>query len=330
MNLTKRAFSVATLAAALTAAVSPLAVSAAENWPPRQITFVVALGPGGSADRTARALAQRLQEELDTPISVINQEGGGGHVGHTYFMNMPDDGSYFLATSIHPYISNAILNYDAEYALEDFAFINGQWNDFDIFAVNAETPYESLADFMAAAKETPGELSVSVVPNSSGAINLSLALEAFGLSEDDVNVVTYESGGAARTAVAGGQVDMTVLAADGTLSIAEYVRPLAYAADERSDDWDAPTLDEALVDAGHEPVTTLAGSMRGLAAHATFKESHPEAFQELVDAYQAVMMDEEFVASLEAQDMGAEWLGPERTTEIIMSNYEILKRFADE
>ena len=111
---------------------------------------------------------------MDTaPLQSIGATGG--HVGHTYFMNMPDDGSYFLATSIHPYISNAILNYDAEYALEDFAFINGQWNDFDIFAVNAETPYESLADFMAAAKETPGELSVSVVPNSSGAINLSLA-----------------------------------------------------------------------------------------------------------------------------------------------------------
>ncbi|MBR9762805.1 MAG: tripartite tricarboxylate transporter substrate binding protein [Rhodobacteraceae bacterium] len=330
MNLTKRAFSAATLAAALTAAVSPLAVSAAENWPPRQITFVVALGPGGSADRTARALAQRLQEELDTPITVVNQQGGGGHVGHTYFMNMPDDGSYFLATSIHPYISNAILNYDADYTLEDFAFINGQWNDFDIFAVNAETPYESLADFMAAAKENPGQLSVSVVPNSSGAINLSLALEAFGLTDDAVNVVTYESGGAARTAVAGGQVDMTVLAADGTLSIAEYVRPLAYAADERSADWDAPTLDEALEASGHEPVVTLAGSMRGLAAHATFKEKHPEAFQELVDAYHNVMMDEEFTASLEAQDMGAEWLGPQKTTDIIMSNFEILKRFAGE
>ncbi|WP_163849162.1 tripartite tricarboxylate transporter substrate binding protein [Pseudooceanicola aestuarii] len=330
MNLTKRAFATAALGAALTATVSPLAVSAAENWPPRQITFVVALGPGGSADRTARALAQRLQDELETPITVINQKGGGGHVGHTYFMNMPDDGAYFLATSIHPYISNAILNYDADYTLDDFAFINGQWNDFDIFAVNAETPYETLADVMKAAAENPGEISVSVVPNSSGAINLRLALEAFGLSEDDVNVVTYESGGAARTAVAGGQVDMTVLAADGTLSIAEYVRPLAYAADERSDDWDAPTLDEALEAAGHDPVTTLAGSMRGLAAHATFKEKHPEAFQEMVDAYHAVMQDEEFVASLEAQDMGAEWLGPERTTEIIVSNYEILTRFAGE
>ena len=49
-----------------------------------------------------------------------------------------------------------------------------------------------------------------------------------------------------------------------------------------------------------------------------------------MDAYHNVMMDEEFVASLEAQDMGAEWLGPERTTEIIMSNYEILTRFAGE
>lgn len=330
MKLTKRLFTAAALGTALAAAVSPLAVSAAEDWPPRQITFVVALGPGGSADRTARALAQRLQEELDTPITVVNQKGGGGHVGHTYFMNMPDDGSYFLATSIHPYISNAILNFDAGYTLDDFAFINGQWNDFDIFAVNADTPYETLADFMTAAKENPGTLRVSVVPNSSGAINLRLALEAFGLSESDVNIVTYESGGAARTAVAGGQVDMTVLAADGTLSIAEYVRPLAYAADERSEDWDAPTLDEALAASGFEPVTTLAGSMRGLAAQASFKEKHPEAFQQMVDAYHNVMMDEDFVASLEAQDIGAEWLGPEKTTEIIESNFEILKRFTNE
>jgi tripartite-type tricarboxylate transporter receptor subunit TctC len=57
MNHTKRAFTAATLAALLTTAVAPLAASATEAWPPRQITFVVALGPGGSADRTARPRA---------------------------------------------------------------------------------------------------------------------------------------------------------------------------------------------------------------------------------------------------------------------------------
>ena len=324
----KKVIATAMLGFSLAAAISPLPAMAQESWPPQRVTFVVALGPGGSADRTARSLAQRLQEELGTPISVINQDGGGGHVGHTYFHNMPDDGSYFLASSIHPYISNAILGFNADYDLSDFAFINGQWNDYDLFAVNADTPYETLADFMAAAKEKPGVLRVSVVPGSTGAINLELALEAFGLEKTDVNIVTYQSGGAARTAVAGGQVDMTVLAADGTISIKEYVRPLALAAETQSEDWDAPTLNSALEESGYEPVPVLAGSMRGLAAHASFKENNPEAFQQIVDAYHTVLQDEDFVNRLEAQDIGAEWLGPERTTEIIESNFEILKKYS--
>lgn len=323
----RRTFTAAALSLSLAATAIPITAFAQDAWPPKKINFVVALGPGGSADRTARALAQRLQEELGTSISVINQEGGGGHVGHTYFNQMPADGSYFLATSIHPYISNAILRFDADYSLDDFAFINGQWNDYDLFAVNAETPYETLADFMAAAKENPGKLRVSVVPGSTGAINLELALEAFGLDKNAVSIVTYQSGGAARTAVAGGQVDMTVLAADGTLSIQELVRPLALASDTTDENWDTPTLNTVLAEAGLQDVPVLAGSMRGLAAHAEFKTQNPEAFQKMVTAYKTVLEDEDFVASLEAQEIGTEWLGPDRTTEIIESNFDVLKRF---
>ncbi|MGY9047604.1 hypothetical protein P775_26620 [Puniceibacterium antarcticum] len=323
----RRLFTAAVLSLSLAASLQPMRAAAQDAWPPQKINFVVALGPGGSADRTARALAQRLQQELGVPISVINQEGGGGHVGHTYFTQMPTDGSYFLATSIHPYISNAILRFDADYTLADFAFINGQWNDYDLFAVNADTSYQTLADFMEAAKANPGALKVSVVPGSTGAINLELALEAYGLDNSAVSIVTYESGGAARTAVAGGQVDMTVLAADGTLSIQEYVRPLAVAADAADANWDAPTLNTALTEAGLEAVPVLPGSMRGLAAHAAFKKENPEGFQKMVEAYKTVLEDEEFVAMLEAQEIGAEWLGPERTTEIIESNFEVLKRY---
>lgn len=66
--------------AAAAALVAPQP-AAADTWPTRQITFVVALGPGGSADRSMRMLAQRMQTELGVQIRVINQEGGGGHVG---------------------------------------------------------------------------------------------------------------------------------------------------------------------------------------------------------------------------------------------------------
>ncbi|MGP9700399.1 hypothetical protein [Halomonas sp. AOP29-A2-28] len=74
----KKVIATAMLGFSLTAAITPLTATAQESWPTQKITFVVALGPGGSADRTARALAQRLQEDLGTPISVVNQNGGGG------------------------------------------------------------------------------------------------------------------------------------------------------------------------------------------------------------------------------------------------------------
>ena len=56
-------FAVATLAGGIQAGT-------ADDWPNQQITFVVALGPGGSADRTARLVAQRMQDELGVPIRV--------------------------------------------------------------------------------------------------------------------------------------------------------------------------------------------------------------------------------------------------------------------
>lgn len=315
-------------AALVLAATTPLAAQDTA-WPTRQITFVVALGTGGSADRTARLIGQEMQRELGVPIRIVNQEGGGGHVGHTYFMNMPADGSTFLATSIHPYIASAILEFDASYTLDDFAFVNGQWTDIDLFALNASLPFETMGEFAEAIRQEPGRYRISVVPGSTGRINTLMMLEAFGLSESDVNIVTYESGSAARTAAAGGQVDMTVLGAEGTLPIAEYIRPLAVASEERVAGWDAPTLNETLADRD-VTVPPLVGSMRGIAAHAAFKVDHPELFERFTNVYQAVLQNEEFVANLKSQGIGADWLGPDRTTEIIRSNYEILERFRDE
>lgn len=307
-------------------------VSAQSNdkWPEKQLTFVIALGPGGSADRTARLVAQKMQEKLGVPIRAINQQGGGGHVGHTYFMNMPKDGSFFLFTSIHPYISSAILTKNASYTLDDFAFINGQWTDTDLFALNAKLPFKTLDEFMDAVAKEPGKYKISVVPGSTGHINTILLLEAYGLKPDAVNIVTYESGGAARTAAAGGQVDMTVLSADGSVSIREYIRPLAVASDTRLEDWDTPTLNEILKARNLPEVRPLVGSMRGLAAHAEFKEKYPERFEKFKNTYKDVLSDPEFKAQLKEQNIGSDWLGPEKTTEIIKENYPILERFKDQ
>ena len=288
---------------------------------------MITLGPGGSADRTARLVAQQMQNELGVPIRAINQQGGGGHVGQTYFMNLPKDGSSFLFTSIHPYISNAILTKNAKYALDDFAFVNGQWTDRDLFALNSKLPFQTMDEFMEAVAKNPGKYRISVVPGSTGEINTLLLLEAYGLERNAVNIVTYESGGAARTAAAGGQVDMTVLSADGSIPIKEFIRPLAVMSEERLEDWDAPTLNEVLAAKGQEPIQVLVGSMRGLAAHKEFKDKNPEAFNKFTEAYKKVLSDPDFKQQLKEQQIGSDWLGPEKTTEIIKNNFEILKRY---
>lgn len=122
---------------------------------------------------------------------------------------------------------------------------------------------------------------------------------------------------------------MTVLAADGTISIAEFVRPLAVVSDTELEDWDAPTLNAILAENGMETVPVLLGSMRGLAAHATFRAAHPELFDRLVEAYRTVLADPVFVASMQEQDIGTEWLGPEATTALVLSNFEILRSVSE-
>lgn len=307
---------------------APIGAHAQDAYPERPVTFVVGFGPGGSADRTARALAQFLPEELGAPVTVVNRPGAGGQLAATYVRAQPADGYTFLATAISPYLANSIINTGADYTLDDFAFINGQWSDWDLIAASADSEITSMAEMIAAIRANPGEMSVSVVPSSAGHLTTYLLLEAAGLGDADLNVVTYESGGAARAAVAGGQVDFTILGGEGSAGIKEMITPLAVVRETPAPGWDAPPVNEALAEVDLEiPVVT--GSVRGLAADAAFRAQHPERFQAFVDAYRRTMENPAFIAHLEENQIGSDWLGPEATTELVQNGYDILVKYGD-
>ena len=50
-------------------------------WPSRPIRLVVAFGPGGSTDVTARAIAPELQARLGQRIVIENRPGAGSNIG---------------------------------------------------------------------------------------------------------------------------------------------------------------------------------------------------------------------------------------------------------
>src|SRR5687767_10202595 len=75
----------AAVVAALTiGAALPSALRAQDDYPSRPINVIVPFATGGYNDRLARAFAPYLEKELGQPLNIINQEGAGAQLGHTY------------------------------------------------------------------------------------------------------------------------------------------------------------------------------------------------------------------------------------------------------
>ena len=303
-------------------------IGVAADWPEKPLTFVVGFGVAGSADMTARGLATFVGDELGQPIKVVNKPGAGSQLASNYVLQKPADGYTIYATAVSPYLGNSIIHGGAKFSLDDFAFINSQWNDWDIILIHKDRPYKTLVEFLEAVRQEPKKHSVCVVPNSSGHIHTLVLLDSVNIPRENLNIVTYDSGGAGRSAVAGGQVDITIQAGEGSEGIREFVRPLAVFRETRHPNWDAPTITEALQPLG-VTMPFMNGSMRGLAVRREVKEQHPDRWQKIVDAYRKTLERKDVQKFFRRGNIGAEWLGPEKTTELVYSNYEILKEYKD-
>jgi len=319
------------LIATLAAVLVPLALSnsaTAAEWPERPITIVIGFGVGGSADRTTRAVASFLPEEIGQPILTVNRQGAGGQLAASYVLGAPDDGYTLLGTALSPYLGTSILVGGAQYEMEDFAFINAQWTDWDLIAVNKDSPFKTLPELIKAIEAEPKKHSVSLVFGSSGHLTTLLLLDEFGIPRENLNLVNYDSGAAARSAVAGGQVTFTILGAEGSEGVRDFIRPLAVVREDANEMWDAPPINEALAPTGVR-IPVVLGSMRGLVAPATFKQKHPERFDKLVAAYKAVLDRKDVQKYLARSGVGGEWLGPEKTTKQVMEMYAVFEKYKD-
>ncbi|GEK48660.1 Bug family tripartite tricarboxylate transporter substrate binding protein [Bisbaumannia pacifica] len=315
-------------AAAMLASLAMTTPVAAGDYPDRPLDLVVGFGTGGSADRMTRAVSTYLAEELGVPVRVTNRPGAGTQVSANYILSRPDDGYTVYASTFAPYLTNTILTGGAQYGIEDFSFINFQWFDLDLIAANKDSGFEDLPSLLEAIRDNPGEVRASVVQGSAGHLMVRLLLDEAGIPQENLNLVTYNSGGEARSAVAGGQVHFTSISAQGSEGIREFLTPLAVVSDERIEQWDAPTINEAL-DPMDIEVPVLQGSMRGFAVTAETERQYPERYEILSEAIQNTLARKEVQDHLEGNDIGGVWIGPERSNELMRSNFEVFEAYAD-
>lgn len=314
----KRFVSAAVLATAISAQSA-----AAEEYPLDQVTLMVPYSTGGSLDRMARATAPFIAKELGKPVVVVNKPGAGGVLGHTWFKSQPTDGSIYMVTAATPHLATQILTERGDYGWDDFDFLNAQWADYYIIVVNKEQPFQSLADLVDALKTNPGSLSAGIVQGSGGHLAMLLLLEALDLPSNAIRFVTYDGGGAVRTALAGNQTAMGVFSARGTEPVRGNVRALAVLRDEASQEWDAPPVNDELAAFGAS-IPLISADVRTVVAHPDLTKSHPERVALFLAAYKRALERDDVQTKLAEVGIRGDWRGPDATQALLDSNFDVL------
>lgn len=236
-----------TIAAALLFGAALAAPAVADDgFPNRPITMVVPFGPGGGSDLIARTVDKFAADEFGANFTFEYRPGAGGHIGANMVANAEPDG-YTIGTYNVPHIALGPVTGVAQYALEDFTFLGQVAGDPVAIATAPDSGYETLADFIAAAKANPRKLTLGTADQFGG--THLLALQIADASGIDITVVPFPGGSQLVAAVLGGHVDAGVGGLPPFLGSKDGTQFLALAGAERDDVLpDVPTLKEQGVD----------------------------------------------------------------------------------
>ena len=139
----------------------------AQTYPAKPIRVIVPLAAGGPGDVLARAVGQKLSEQVAQAVVIDNRPGANTNVGNEFVAKAPADGYTLLATAstltINPSLYPA-LPYDA---IRDFAPITLIGSAPLILVVHPSLPVKSVKELAALAASKPGQLYYGSAGNGS-------------------------------------------------------------------------------------------------------------------------------------------------------------------
>lgn len=199
----KRIFFVSLIA--LLAGATGAAV-AAKDYPTRNITTVVVWGAGGGTDVCNRIIMAEMAGILGVNINVINKTGGvAGSVGMNHVYSQPHDGYTLAGLSESNVTAGVQGGWDKRFNVWD-AFIVG--GSPDLISVTPDTPYQTLADLIEAAKKAPG--SIRAAASGAGSIHHLNLLAVENGSGAKFNFIPYSGSQPAQNAAMTGEVSVVV------------------------------------------------------------------------------------------------------------------------
>ncbi|MCE3271254.1 MAG: transporter [Ramlibacter sp.] len=234
--------------------------AAAQDYPSKQVTMVVAYPPGGAVDAVGRLLAQKLGDAIGKPFVVDNKSGASGSIGAQFVAKAPADGHTLLVAPLTSYAMNSLL-FPANTGFQldkDFAGVSLVGFLPLVLVVNDGVPAKNVADVVKIAKDKPASLNYG----SSG--NGSIEHVAGEMFKHQARVsmlhIPYRGAAPAMTDVMAGQLQLMFATAPTAVANIKTgkVRPLMVATRQRIGALpDVPTAAEAGF-AGFEVASTYA------------------------------------------------------------------------
>lgn len=172
------------------------------DFPKKSITMICPWSAGGGTDTLLRALAREAEKYIGQTITVVNQTGGAGAVGHNAIRAAAPDG-----------YTVGMITFELN-SLPPQGLVPFTYKDFDpmmrinvdpaALTVKKDAPYSTLKEFVDYAKSHPGEITIgNSAPGSVWHIAAGLMAEKTNIQ---VKHVPFDGAQPAVTALLGGHI----------------------------------------------------------------------------------------------------------------------------
>jgi tripartite-type tricarboxylate transporter receptor subunit TctC len=192
-----------------TALVLTVPLAWSQPYPTKPVKVVVGYSAGGAVDTVARTLGQSLSASMGQAFVIENKPGAGSNIAVKQVIDAAPDG-YTLLLAANAVAANMALYQPAPFDAEkDLIAVSLIGRVPVVIAANANAPYDSISQLIAAAKAKPGSVSFATPGNGSTPhLAAELFARAAGIS---LMHVPYRGGAQAVTDVIGGQVPLLAM-----------------------------------------------------------------------------------------------------------------------
>jgi tripartite-type tricarboxylate transporter receptor subunit TctC len=177
---------------------------AAQSWPAKPVKLIVTYPPGGSSDLMSRVYGAKLGELWGQQVIIESKPGAAGSIGMDFAARQPNDGYTFVVGNLGPVAVNPLLS-KVPYSIEkDFVAVSMISTGPNVLVVRADSPFRSLNEIVAYARQNPGKLNYG----TSGPGSVSHLSSEMLKANQKINAVevAYKGGVLAVQDLLGGQI----------------------------------------------------------------------------------------------------------------------------